>query len=186
MVQKNPDTVIDAKWPLIIQAVSANPCIGISKLYKQFGSGIKSIHLFSTLCNQRNLADLRKAMKKPDMTPKQSSIQLTENAIEKFKKEREDKGYLFLGRMGEMVEKNLKTLERQAERIDEGDDDYVDAILPTHLDSMAKLNKIGSSVFGLDKEATVEDKQKLQLNVIMNFDPKQAKERLAKGKVIDQ
>ena len=88
--------------------------------------------------------------------------------------------------MGEMVEKNMKTLEKQAVRIDEGDDDYVDSMMPVHLDNLTKINKIGSSVYGLDREATVEDKQKLQLNVIMHFDPRQAKMKAASGIIIDQ
>lgn len=185
-MRSDSNKIIDGKWPLIIQAISANPGIGGSKLYKQFGIGIRSLAAFNQLCAERNIRDLRRTVKEKKITPKQSSIQLTEKAIELFKKEREDKGYLFLGRMGEMVEKNMKTLEKQAVRIDEGDDDYVDSMMPVHLDNLTKINKIGSSVYGLDREATVEDKQKLQLNVIMHFDPRQAKMKAASGIIIDQ
>ncbi len=185
MVRQDPNVLIDAKWPLIIQAISANHRVGNSVLYKQFGHGIKSLSAFNNLCAERGIADLRKVMKSPAMSPKKSSIQLTEDALEKFKAERETKGILFLGRMGEMVDQNMRTLERQAARIEDGDDDLVDGLLPTHLDNLGKVQKLGAAVYGLDKEASVEDQQKLQLQIIMNYNPLEALKQ-AQGRVIDQ
>lgn len=184
MVRRSPDGILDSNWPLIVQAVSANSRVGMTVLYKQFGAGMKNFKTFASLCEQRNLSDLRVTVR--GQTPKQTSIQLTEDAVEKFKQERESKGFIFLGRMSELVDKNLKTVEAQAQRIEDGDDDYVDGTLPTHLENMSKLQKLGTSIYGLEKEATVEDLQKLQLNVIMNFDPRQAKMKMAQGKTIDQ
>jgi hypothetical protein len=100
------------------------------------------------------------------------SRSLTKQVVEQFKAERDDKGILFLGEMDRLVEKSVNVIKNQADILEDTDNTQLQAaMLPDHLDNLNKVMKLGKEVYNLNKEASLEDKAKHQVNILMNFDP---------------
>jgi len=181
---------LDAIWHLVLAKLQDEPKITNAKLWTLFGAqtNYKTRETFVNALEERDIVEFRKTVNKKVDT-KAASKELTKVFTKTFEQERKEKGILFLQDMDVMVKKSATVIGNQIDFIAKQENPIMQAsLLPDHMDNLNKLTKIGKEVYALDKEMSLEDQQKYQLNVLMNFNPLDAM-RKAKSqsteKVID-
>lgn len=188
---------VDQLWRQILAYVMDYPDASSNdELWAQFRSAVNlDYQPFIRALNGRGIVDLRAAAKgkiKKERNPgkretegsKQESSQLTELTLEALKKRQKAQGIKHLSRMDEIVSNATSILEKESRNLAAMKDDQSPIFLESHLDKATKLNKLASSVYGLDQESK-ENNVKFNMALLTNYDPHKAlQEREVKGVVI--
>lgn len=181
----NKQKSIDRIWPEIMDFVLNNPLATNESLYNLFGprSGSGELKKFIHRCQLRGLKELRLTAKGKlnEISEIQESIQLTENGIAEFHKQRKSKGIVHLSKMDALIDNAHKVVAKESIQVMDGGEDAPG--IGVHLAHMHSLHRIAKDALNIDGEAG-SGGVKLNLAIITNFDPAAAYKQ-AQGPVID-
>lgn len=177
--QEEEKKSLDSIWAEVCSWVIENPKSTDSDLYNIFGSrsGIYGISSFIQALQLRGISAIRKSLKKGRTVKQKDSIQLTEEVVQSFEKERRRKGMIHLGKMDTVVNGVQKMLHAESEKLQSLE--YAGPLLGAHIDNASKAHKLAKDVYNIDG-GNEGNTMKMNIAIITNFDPSQTS-----GEVID-
>ena len=173
IVEANKKKAIGDVWPAIVNWCLENKGATDDELYVYFGSrtDARDQKHFMNLCNRRGLKELRRTVNgKKELVAMKEDRQLTDEAIATFAKERRRRGMMHLGKMDAHIEVIHESLEVKAKSLKEDPDKKG---LSGHIADLTYAHKLAKDVYAIDAD-TAENKLKVNLAIITNFDPSKA------------
>jgi hypothetical protein len=161
---------IDSLWPEVCSFVIENPKCTDTELYRLFGerSNYTSLTKFKDALHNRKLYMIRSSVNKGRGVKRADSLQLTEEYVQTFEKERRRKGMVHLGKMDSIVNGVQTMLEKESKKLSDMED--AGPLLSYHVDNAAKVHKLAKDVYRIDAESDA-NASKQNIAILMQFDP---------------